>query len=383
MVKQWGVWLVSGRELTCRQGRHRNNHMLNELLTPCMLVDRERLQRNIRRMQDACDAHGVELWPHVKTHKTVEIAAMQLAAGAKGLVCSKIGEAEALLASGVRRLFIAHSVVDVLNAPRLNSLFGRLDELILAVTILPQAEALEQVLDAADLTLPVFLAVDTGLGREGVRGIDAACATAARIRASRRMELRGLYSHEGQAYGAVGEVPAVAQAVADALLAARERIGGELAVWPGCSVTARMMTAIAGVSAVRPGTYVFGDLSLAAKHHVMEWDDLAATVLTTVVDRPEPGLALLDAGSKTLSGDKTAAGVSAMDYDLRDIAVSRCSEEHGWATGSGVDELKIGDRLRLVPAHICPAVNLADDLVVISGNAVVDRWRVAARGKVQ
>ena len=112
-------------------------------------------------------------------------------------------------------------------------------------------------------------------------------------------------------------------------------------------------------------------------------DDLAATVLTTVVDRPEPGLALLDAGSKTLSGDKTAAGVSAMDYDLRDIAVSRCSEEHGWATGSDADRLAIGERVRLVPSHICPVLNLADEVTVVRGDKVTDTWKVAARGRVR
>ena len=357
--------------------------MFPRLLTPTVLIDRDRLERNIRRMQDVCDHHGVELWPHVKTHKTVEIAHMQLAAGARGLVCSKIGEAEAMLPSGVKRIFIAHSIVDPLNAPRLRALAQSLDELILACTSEGAADALGRVLEEANLTVPVMLAVDTGLGREGVRGVDAAVNVAARLARQPRMRLRGLYSHEGQAYGAVGETDAVIEHVLRVLCEARERIDPSMPIWPGCSVTAARMATMPGVNAVRPGTYVFGDLSLAARHHVMEWDDLAATVLTTVVDRPEAGLALLDAGSKTLSGDKSSEGVYARVLDGRDIQLVRCSEEHGWATGGDVDQLRIGERVRLVPSHICPVLNLADEVIVIQGENVIDTWKVAARGKTR
>ncbi len=156
-----------------------------------------------------------------------------------------------------------------------------------------------------------------------------------------------------------------------------------LPIWPGCSVTAARMATMPYVNAVRPGTYVFGDLSLTVKHHVMEWDDLAATVLSTVVDLPETGLALLDAGSKTLSGDKTSAGLSASVLDGRDIHITRCSEEHGWATGPDVQQLKIGEKVRLVPAHVCPVLNLTDEVRVVRDGKAVGAWKVAGRGKVQ
>src|SRR5437764_777884 len=114
----------------------------------------------------------------------------------------------------------------------------------------------------------------------------------------------------------------------------------------------------------------------------MQWDDLAATVLSAVVDKPESGLALLDAGSKTLSGDKTPEGVSAVLQDRPDLRVIRCSEEHGWVRGDSVDDLRIGERVRLVPAHVCPVINLADSVTVVRGGEILDNWRVAARGCV-
>jgi D-serine deaminase-like pyridoxal phosphate-dependent protein len=143
------------------------------------------------------------------------------------------------------------------------------------------------------------------------------------------------------------------------------------------------MAALPGVTVIRPGSYVFGDLSLASRHALMDWSDLALTVLATVVDRPDTDFALLDTGSKTFSSDKTAEGIGGSLYDRRDIHVTKCSEEHGWVTGSEVGALRVGERVRVVPAHVCPVVNLSDELTVIRNGIVVDRWRVAARGKVQ
>src|SRR5262245_31064747 len=148
--------------------------MFEDIATPSLLIDKDRLARNIAAMQLACDSHRVALWPHMKTHKMVEVAKMQLAAGAAGLCCAKIGEAEIMLQSGVRRIFLAHSLVDPRNALSLKRLSESLDELVLAVTSVPQGEALSDILAAAELHATVMLAVDTGQGREGARGLNGA-----------------------------------------------------------------------------------------------------------------------------------------------------------------------------------------------------------------
>lgn len=357
--------------------------MFPDLPTPTLLLDEARLRGNIERMQAACDAHGVALWPHIKTHKMVEVARLQLAAGARGLTCAKIGEAEALLPSGVRRLFIAYPLVDPLHGPRLRALAESLDALIVAATGEAQAEALEDVLAGVDLRLPVMMAVDSGLGREGARGEAAALGLAATIRRLPHLDLGGIYTHEGHAYGAAQSSGIVAAEVHERVTALRDRIDPDLPIWPGCSITAREMATLPGVAALRPGAYVFGDLLLGDINQTMDWDEIAVTVLSTVVDRPAPDLALFDAGSKTLSGDKTRDGRSGSLRDRRDVHITRCSEEHGWGTGSDVDQLRVGERVRVVPAHICPTINLADTVTVVRGDEVVDTWRVAARGCVQ
>lgn len=359
------------------------NRTFAELGTPVVLLERARLERNIRAMQADCDAAGVKLWPHIKTHKMIEVARRQLAAGAQGLTCAKPGEAEAMLPSGVKRIFLAHSLVDVRVAPRLAALAAQLEELRVAATSPAQAESLARVVVAAGVKLKVMLAVDTGLGREGVRDATAARAVADIVARCPQLELAGCYTHEGQLYGTEPAAQcAQVDAVIDRLAAVRDAVDPGLPLWPGCSVTARHMLATGRVQVVRPGAYMFGDIALAVTTKVMPVSDVAVHVLVTVVDRPEPGLALIDAGSKVFSSDKTAQGVHATAADGRDIQVVRVNEEHGYVRGADVDTLQVGDRLRFIPAHICPVINLTDFVTVVEGDTVVDRWRVDARGRV-
>jgi len=355
---------------------------LGDLETPRVVVDLDRLEHNLRRQQEICDRHGVELWPHIKTHKLVNVARRQLALGAKGLTCAKIGEAEAMLASGVRRLFIAHSIVDPRNGPRLKALAGQLDQLILAATSVAQAQALEKVLAAVDLKVDILIAVDTGLGREGVRNEEKARALVETVRCEPHMNALGFYSHEGHTYSvAVEEQEAAFEAIHQKLDGIRNACAPELSIWPGCSVSAPVMATKPNVHAVRPGAYCFGDIALCVVSKTLRWEDAAVTVLSTVVDRPTPELALIDAGSKTFSGDKSRLGISGLEATEGRLQVDRCNEEHGYVLGEGVDKLQVGDRLRFVPAHICPVLNLADDVVVVRGEEIVDIWPVEGRGK--
>lgn len=357
---------------------------IHELTTPAVLVDRVRTERNIRAMQAHCDAHGVELRPHVKTHKMIEIARRQVAAGAKGLVAAKLGEAEALLQAQPKEFFIAYSLVDPAQAPRVAALAEQLSELRVAATSADQATALERVAKKAGRRLGVMMAVDTGLGREGVRDLASAQALAVQIGRSTQLELKGFYSHEGHLYGASrAEEPARAEAVLDKLCCVRDAIDAALPVWPGCSVNAWQAAASGRVQAVRPGAYLFGDLALSQVCGVMAWSDVAVTVWATVLDKPEAGLALIDAGSKVFSSDRTAAGVSGATAERDGIEVFRVNEEHGYVRGPGVDALRVGDRLRFVPAHVCTVINLTDKVIVVEDERVVDTWTVDARGCVQ
>ncbi|MBT5903622.1 MAG: D-TA family PLP-dependent enzyme, partial [Opitutaceae bacterium] len=135
---------------------------------------------------------------------------------------------------------------------------------------------------------------------------------------------------------------------------------------------------------MRPGVYVFGDLSLTQNADVMPWDDVALHVLSTVVDKPTADLALIDAGSKTFSSDKTRAGISAVAADGRHLEVFAVNEEHGYLRGADLDQVKVGDRIAFVPAHVCTVINLADHVQVVAPDqSIRTNWSVDARGKNQ
>ena len=359
---------------------------LDSLATPAILVDRTKLAANIRSMQSACDASGIELRPHMKTHKMVEVARQQLAAGAKGLTCAKVGEAEAMLPSGVKEIFVANSLVGRGLAPRLAALAERLTDLRVGLTSEAHFDALADLAAATGRRLGVMLALDTGLGREGTRSNEVAVRLASRLARHPHLELKGLYCHEGHFYGVPREqVPTALETMIERLHRVRLAIDPALAIWPGCSVTARLATQISRgrVQAVRPGAYMFGDLALARTTKVMDPKDVAVHVLATVVDKPEPGLALIDAGSKTFSSDRTPENHFGAADDGRDLTVVRVNEEHGYVRGADVDALRVGERVAFVPAHICTVINLTDEVIVTEGTAVTGRWAVEARGHTQ
>lgn len=359
---------------------------LASLATPAILVDRDRLDANIADMQRHCSAHHVELRPHIKTHKLVEVARRQLAAGAAGLTCAKLGEAEAMLAAGPQSLFVAHSLVDPGQAARVAALTERIPDFRVAVTSEVHAPALAKVAAAAGRRLAVMMAVDTGLGREGVRDLAAAQRLAATLAQSPHLELRGFYTHEGNFYGLPREQQrAQVLELVERLAGVRDAIDRALPIWPGCSVSAKLIAEISAdrVQAVRPGAYMFGDLYLSEVTGVMPASAVAVHVLATVVDKPEPGLALIDAGSKTFSSDRTAENIHAKAVDGRDLAVVRVNEEHGYVRGTAVDTLQIGERVAFMPAHICPVINLTDEVTVTANGQIAATWRVEARGKTR
>lgn len=360
---------------------------IHDLATPSILVRYSALEAHLATLQQACDAGGVELRPHIKTHKMVACARRQLELGAKGLTCAKLSEAEAMLPSGVREIFIAHSLVDPRQAGRIAALVDQLDELRLAVTSEAQLEPFLALMDKVDRDLPVMLAVNTGLEREGVRNIEAAVRIAARLAKHPRVRLAGLYSHEGQFYS---KDPANRREEVDQMLsqleATRDAIDPGLALWPGCSVTGRHIAQKFGdrVQAVRPGAYLFGDLSLSVRTGIMPFDQVALQVLVTVVDKPTDDLALIDGGSKTFSSDRTPQGLSGIAADGRDLQIVGVNEEHGYVRGADVATLRVGERVAMVPAHVCTVINLVDRVQVLDDDSqVVATWPVDARGRIQ
>jgi len=377
--------------------------LVAELDTPAFVIDLDVLERNVRSMAEHARQHGVRLRPHAKTHKTVEIARMQLGAGALGLTLAKIGEVEALLEAGagggeplpLDDVLLAFPIVGDQKLRRLLDLGERL-----TVTVaLDSADAASQLGAAAAARgrqIGVLVEVDTGGRRCGVLPGEPTLALARQIAKTPGLTLRGIMTHEGHAYAAspttLREVSQEAGRVMVELAGMLRADGHEAPVVSvGSTPSARHIAEVPGVTDVRPGTYVFQDYN-QVRLGVATVDECAGVVHATVIARPAPDRAVVDAGTKAVAADRgMIGGITPVQQEGYGLVkgqpgwfFGRASEEHGVLLRQDdgyADELRVGDRVELIPNHICPAVNLYDRLVVQRDGVVEGSWVVAARGR--
>ncbi|HET9372247.1 MAG TPA: alanine racemase [Vicinamibacterales bacterium] len=371
---------------------------LLDVTTPRVLIDRRRLRSNIVAMQALAKDAGVRLRPHSKTHKSPVIARWQIEAGAVGVCCAKLGEAEVMADAGIQDIRLPYPVHPT-NAPRVLALLQK-TRLSIIVDNLEVANGWSAAMAAAGATLDILVKVDVGFHRCGIDP-DAASAleTLKQISALPGLRFRGLLSHAGQAYLAQSaqEIRDIAQTEQSILitLAGGLRDAGvdvpEISV--GSTPTARQIRSQRGITEMRPGNYVFFDRTQVGLG-AASLDDCAMSVLAMVVSRPSPTRVVFDAGSKMLSTDgvrgfgaSTGHGIVFSDLiaPVEDaaIAIERLSEEHAVARVPADHALRVGDRVRIVPNHACVVMNLANTVLLTDGPDVVEELAVAARGRCQ
>jgi D-serine deaminase-like pyridoxal phosphate-dependent protein len=357
--------------------------------TPLIAVDLDLLERNIAEMAALAADYGVSLRPHAKTHKSPQVARKQIQAGAIGLTCAKLGEAEVLVdQGGVTDILIAYPIVGEIKIRRLLGLLDRA-RIVVAVDTHEAATALSQAISANGHTLDIYLEVNTGQDRAGARAGQEAADLAAAIYRLPGLRLAGVMTHEGHAgFSAPEEIADIAEKAGKALVDTAERIrsqGIEVAqVSVGSTPASWFTPRVTGITEMRPGTYVFHDNN-AFRHGRVGPHRCAARVVSTIVSRPAPDRAIIDAGSKALALDPSPSHPGhGYIVGHRSATIARLSEEHGVVKlpddETGFD---VGDRVEIIPNHICPAVNLTDELVMVRDGHVVDHWPVAARGKVR
>ncbi len=368
--------------------------LIDDLSTPCALVDLDRFERNAARMADKARRLGVRLRPHVKTHKCVEAARIQTADAFGGITVSTLAEARAFAAGGVTDITYAVPI-----APRKIAEAADLNDEIDALNILVDhpdtIRAVEETAASRSTVLPVFLEVDCGGGRTGVDPeSEATRALARRLAESEVIDFRGLLTHAGHSYRARNRSDAYDIACEErnvmATLAAELRDQGlefrEVSV--GATPTMRAIDDLTGISEVRPGNYLFNDYFQAAIGSC-EIDEIAFSILATVISvHPEHGRAVVDAGALALSKDPGPIHVEAEcgfgvpvtledQHHLPHLRVAALTQEHGALSGPGVEALRPGTRIRIVPNHSCLSAACFENFSVLRGTEVVDEWRPA------
>jgi D-serine deaminase-like pyridoxal phosphate-dependent protein len=358
--------------------------VLAALETPAALVEMERVRRNLARVSTYAAAHGLAWRPHAKTHKSRRFAGMQMQAGAVGLTVATLAEAEELGAIA-GDLLLAYPPLGEARLRRLVELPARR----LAV-MLDSAEALAGVAEAARAAgreVEVVVEVDAGMGRLGV-DVPAAAVALARGTVDAGLPFRGVGFYPGHVRSRLAEQRGQLRAVSARLGAVREALAAAglppAVVSGGSTPTLWCSHEIDGLTEIRPGTSIFNDRSTALVGACAA-DELAYTVLATVVSTAVPGQAVVDAGSKALGREEAplgAAGFGAL-LERPEVTVRALSEEHGTLDLSQTDwRPRVGERVRIVPNHVCISVNLQEGLWLLEEGADAEWSPVSARHRL-
>ncbi len=348
---------------------------IDELETPALTSDLDAVERNIAAMQGYCDEHGLALRPHIKTHKLPEVARLQIDAGACGITCQKLGEAEVMAGAGFDDILITFPLVGAAKAERLAALARRVKVGVVgdSATV---AIGLAGALAPAGLEVEFLVECDTGFARTGVQTPEAAAELAGVVDGLDGLRFAGLMT-----YPTLPESGPWLRSAREAIERAGltvERVSG------GGTPTARRTHEVGEVTEVRVGTYVYGDRACIANGSVA-LEDCALRIVATVVSRPTRERAILDAGSKTLTSDP-AVGATGFGYLLEhpEAAIFQLHEEHGFVdVGACERPPEVGDRVTIIPNHACGTANMHDEVVVHRSGEVVATLPTAARGKVR
>ena len=362
---------------------------VDQLDTPVAIVDIDKLERNIHEMQEAVSRYKVRLRPHIKSHKIPEIARMQLNAGAVGITCAKVGEAEMMSECGIDDIFIAYPIIGMEKYKRLDRLLDRC-KIRVGVESIEGVSWLSDYMYTCGRQIDVVIKVYMGLGRTGVQPGSPTLEFASKVIRMAGLRLVGIFTHEGQVHGKQDHeegaklgIETVERFVETAYLLRLEGIEiQEVSI--GSTPTMKETASVPGVTEARPGNYVYYDISAVAIG-VVPPERCALSVIVTVVSRPTSDRAIVDGGSKVFTSDKhpfvdghgIIKGIDGIRFDWM-------NEEHGVLKLSHPSrEIHVGDRLEIIPVHACVVSNMWDEIVAVRDGHVEGVWPVRARGKVK
>jgi D-serine deaminase-like pyridoxal phosphate-dependent protein len=356
------------------------------IATPAVVIDETIALRNIRKLADYATAHHLKLRPHTKTHKSIRMARAQLAAGAAGLTVAKVGEAEVMINAG-DDILIAYPALDAARTSRIAQLAkGR--SVRLAIDSALAAGALGAAARAGDVTLGILVDVDTGFHRTGVQSPQIALTLAQLVDRTDGLRLDGLFTFPGHLRVSNDEKT-------EALNFVNQRLGECVALFKqhglstgivsgGSTPSAYQSHHVAAYTEIRPGTYIYNDMNCVYSG-ACSLEEVAAKVLCTVISDAVPDKVVLDGGTKTFTSDRNGPRPDSGHGYLPKYPgakLVRLSEEHGEVDLSQCDvRPKLGERVEVIPNHICPCINLHDGFWLKQGNDL-HRLPVDARGKI-
>ena len=356
-----------------------------ELDTPALLIDLDKFEANIQTMAAYFTTVNTMLRPHVKTHKTPIISHKQIAAGAIGVTCAKLGEAEAVIHAGIRDVLIANQIVGTQKIARLINL-AKHSEIMVAVDSPQNVQAISDAASAKGATVRMLVEVNIGMDRCGVESGKPALELANLIHKSPNVSFEGLMGYEGHTVSRPdhSERNAAAREAMQLLVDAKHYLEKHNVAVPimsgGGTGTFNITGSITEMTEVQAGSYVFMDSTYRNVEGVGEHFECSLSVLATVVSRPTSDRIIVDTGLKVLAKE---FGIP-QPIGIEGIEMTGLSEEHGKMQVSDENvSLNPGDKLEILPSHCCTTVNLHDRYYGIRDGIVESVWEIAARGRSQ
>jgi len=362
---------------------------VSELDTPAIVIDLDVMEANLRRVADYAREHDLRLRPHTKTHKIPALGRKQVELGAVGLTVAKVGEAEVMVDSGTPDLLVAYPVIGHGKLMRLMEV-ARKTRVTVGLDNMVAARQLSDAARGAQIEVGVLAETDVGLNRVGVTPGDELVELAKCIRNLPHLRLEGVTFYPGHIKMAdgpsAGEIAKLSALVHEIIRRFRTE-GLPIGVVSGGSTPALFQShEVKGLTEIRPGTYIFNDRN-TVELGACRWEDCAASILTTVVSTARPEQMILDGGSKTFSTDRLATGGEGFGLvrEAPGAVFAKMNEEHGYVDlrRSERRDFEVGDRVQVIPNHICVAMNLHEQVYGARGGQVEVVWKVEGRGKLQ
>ena len=359
-----------------------------ELKTPTILLNIEALKNNIKKYQKLCTEYKKELWPMIKTHKSMEIVEMQIKEGSTGVLCGTLDEAEACCQKGVKRIMYAYPVASEENINRIVKM-SKKTNFIIRLDSLESAIKINKIAETENIIINYTIIVDSGLHRFGV-SLKNLLAFAEEMKKLKHLKLEGISSHPGHVYSSTCEAD-IHQYVLDECETLRkakellEKEGCHLKyITSGSTPTFEEAVKDSNINVYHPGNYVFLD-SIQLSINKAKIKDCALTVLATIISHPSENLFICDAGAKCVGLDQGAHGNSSIIgygtvINHPEIIVFSLSEEVGKLKIEGQTNLKVGDKIEIIPNHSCSTANLCSYYTVTEGDNVIKSIKVDVRG---
>lgn len=354
--------------------------------TPFLVIDSAIARDNIRRVAEYASAHDLKLRPHTKTHKSIELGRMQMEAGATGLTVAKVGEAQ-VMAQAADDVLMAYPAVDPLRCAELARLASKIT-LRVAIDSVTAAQALSSAAVIAKSTIGILVDLDVGMHRTGVQSPRASVELARAVSTLPGLRLDGIMIYPGHIGGPSDQQGSALLAVETLLVEARSlwrAAGLECGIVSGGSTpTALQSHLVPSLTEIRPGTYIFYDMN-CVRAGVATLENCAARIICTVVSDAVPKQVVLDGGSKTFTSDRCGPAPESGHghvVEYPQARITKLTEEHAQVDVSACEvRPKVGERVSVIPNHICPCVNLQDSIWWQDGDALRP-LKVDARGKL-